>query len=182
MRSALRRRAPRAARQSRARGDSSSCRSGRRCSRQRPSAPGRRPWWRPGSMRSCQICFMGESEARRVRRRRRRGARRTPRPARSPARGASRARGGTATKPPGVWRLEHPRRLVAHVPEVVDDVRRGEDVRARGPVDDLVADVELDLALEDVERVAVPLVEVGLDAASRIERRTRAARARDGRP
>ena len=37
-------------------------------------------------------------------------------------------------------------------------------------MDDLVADVELDLALEDVERVGVPLVEVGVDAASRVER------------
>ena len=66
--------------------------------------------------------------------------------------------------------VEHPHRLVAHVPEPVDDVRRGEDVRARSRVDDLVADVELDLAFEDVERVGVPLVEVGVDAASRIER------------
>ena len=34
----------------------------------------------------------------------------------------------------------------------------------------LVADVELDLALEDVERVRVPAVEVRVDAASRVER------------
>jgi hypothetical protein len=30
--------------------------------------------------------------------------------------------------------------------------------------EDLVSEVELELALEDVERVAVPLVEVGVDA------------------
>ena len=57
--------------------------------------------------------------------------------------------------------VEDARGLVADVPEVVDDVRRSEDVRAGSPIDDLVPDVELDLALEDVERVAVPLVEVG---------------------
>ena len=36
-------------------------------------------------------------------------------------------------------------------------------------MDDLVADVELDLAFEDVERVAVSFVEVGVDAASRLQ-------------
>ena len=74
------------------------------------------------------------------------------------------------TKPPGVWRLSILAGVVARVREPVDDVRRREDVRAGSRVDDLVADVELELALEDVERVAVALVEVGVDAASRVER------------
>jgi hypothetical protein len=64
--------------------------------------------------------------------------------------------------------IEHPRPPVAHVPEEMDDLRRREDVRARRSFDDLVSDMELDLAFEDVERVAVPFVEVGLDAASRL--------------
>jgi hypothetical protein len=66
----------------------------------------------------------------------------------------------------GCMQVEEPRWLVADVPEVVDSVRRSEHVRARRPVDDLVSEVELDLALEDVERVAVTLVEVGLDSIS----------------
>src|SRR4026207_2159076 len=66
--------------------------------------------------------------------------------------------------------VEHSHGLVAHVPEPVDDVRRGEDVRAGYPVHDLVADVELDLAVEDEKRVGVPLVQVRIDAASRVER------------
>ncbi len=65
----------------------------------------------------------------------------------------------------GRVQVEHPHRLVAHVPEPVDDVGRRENVGARRSVDDLVADVELDLALENVERVRVPLVEVGVDTA-----------------
>src|SRR5262249_16471963 len=73
-------------------------------------------------------------------------------------------------EPSGRVQVGHPRRHIAGVAEVVDDVRRGEDVRARSRMDDLVSEVELELALEDVERVAVPLVEVGVDAASWVER------------
>ena len=70
----------------------------------------------------------------------------------------------------GSVEIEHFRRRVAHVPEVMDDVRRREDVGARCRSEDLVSHVELERAREDVERVRVPLVEVGVDAASRVER------------
>src|SRR5215471_3005739 len=56
--------------------------------------------------------------------------------------------------------VQHPRERVADVPETMDDVRRRDDEGTRRREGDPVADLELELALEDVERVALQLVEV----------------------
>ena len=72
-------------------------------------------------------------------------------------------------KPARRVEVQGSRRLACDVSEEVDDARRREHERPRTPLDDRIADVELDLALEDEERVAVPLVEVGLNAASRLD-------------
>ena len=65
--------------------------------------------------------------------------------------------------------VEESRRRIAHVPERVDDSGGREDERAGGCADDLVSGPELDLALEDVERVAVAAMEVRGDLAPRSE-------------
>ena len=60
--------------------------------------------------------------------------------------------------------VQHAELALADVPEAVHDADGSGDVRARAGPDDLVADGELGLAFEDVERVDVIRVAVGRDA------------------
>ena len=153
-------------RRPRARAGSSSCTSGKRCNRRRPSVRGRRTSSRPGTSRPARsssrshcnphsldvedIVTLEERairlDALLLRARAARGGTRRTRPAcgssgLSPAR---RSRSGRSGRRPAVRGRTR---------------RRGRGLPRRR--------VELELAREDVERVAVPLVEARLDAASR---------------
>jgi len=61
------------------------------------------------------------------------------------------------------------RRAAAHIPEGVDNARWGKHERPRRGADDLVSRSELELPLEDLERVAVPAVQMGLDLAAGLD-------------
>ena len=65
--------------------------------------------------------------------------------------------------------VEYPKLTVADVPEAVPHPDRYRDPRSGASMDDLIAQRELGLAFENIERVDVVPMAVGFDAESRSE-------------